>query len=453
MKVLINAIDDNRYTENPNGIIVDDYELVNVQSTDTNDFFVFQRLYSKNEGSTGLEYYRILNTPNDLESVQNTPFIKVVDDLTNYLNIPKSNIHDRNEFIDNKNEDFLDFVNRAFFIKNPILLPDNYKKAIVIKRDDLFDTHKKGQGNIINPNFNYTIDFLNDSILSNTSYVIEPVENIFHGKNNTFYNNNISSIITENTNLYNGVTHYNLAFHNYGINKLSANTDYENIYYDFNNNTISYRMNDTYTIKMSDFKYFDKIVRRLPYVFNTAVEYISEPARYNLTTTAKPEYTDFTNMYYYTRFFDFTKTNNKISKSYLYFDLPSYERLTTTDYDNSILGNAIRNDLYSDNMVNMNLSGTIFTFNLEDNNKYLQLFISNVFSQNLFYNMEYTFKPSTVFAVRIIDNTYNKYITPYNLNLNVTTHLPYTDHYSRWHIQGITDYLNSTNYNLFGGRR
>ena len=268
-----------------------------------------------------------------------------------------------------------------------------------------------------------------------------------------FNNNNISSIIKDDTNLYNGVTHYNLSFHNYGINKLTTNTDYENIYYDINNNTISYRMNDTYTIKMSSFKYFDKIVRRLPYVFNTAVDFISEPARYNLTTTAKPEYVDFINMYYYTRFFDFSKTNNKISKSYLYFDLSPYDRLVGTDYDNSILGDSIRNDLYSDNMINVNASGTILTFNLEDDNKYLQLFISNIFSQNLFYNMEYIYRPSTIFAVRIIDNTYNKYITPYNLNLNVTTHLPYIDHYSRWHIQGITNYLNDTDYTLFGGRR
>ena len=146
MKVLINVIDDNRYTENPNNINVDDFELVNVQSTDTDDFFVFQKLYSKNEGSTGLEYYRILSTPNDSQSVLETPFIKVVDDLTNFLDISKKNLHERNEFIDNKNEDFLDFVNRACFIKNPILLPESYRKPTTIKKDDLFDITKKSRG-------------------------------------------------------------------------------------------------------------------------------------------------------------------------------------------------------------------------------------------------------------------------------------------------------------------
>ena len=112
MKVLINSIDDNRFTDNPDNINVDDYELVNIISNDTDDFFVFQKLYSKNEGSSGLEYFRILKTPNDLQSIHDTPFIKVVDDLTNFLNIPKNEIHERNEFIDNRNEDFLDFMSR-----------------------------------------------------------------------------------------------------------------------------------------------------------------------------------------------------------------------------------------------------------------------------------------------------------------------------------------------------
>ena len=241
MKVLINSIDDNRFTDNPDNINVDDYELVNIISNDTDDFFVFQKLYSKNEGSSGLEYFRILNTPNDPQSVHDTPFIKVVDDLTNFLNIPKNEIHERNEFIDNKNEDFLDFMSSVFMIKNPINIPNEYRKPVTVKKEDVYgNLEKKLNGDIVSPNFNYTIDNLNDDIFRDTKYVIEPVEVIFHGPNKLLDINGLTSLkhnIQHDD--YNGITHFNLYFHNYGINKLEKNTQNVNIYFNIEENSLT----------------------------------------------------------------------------------------------------------------------------------------------------------------------------------------------------------------------
>ena len=43
MRTLIDTISDKRFTQNPNNINADDYEIVNITSIDTDDF-----LYSRN---------------------------------------------------------------------------------------------------------------------------------------------------------------------------------------------------------------------------------------------------------------------------------------------------------------------------------------------------------------------------------------------------------------------
>lgn len=459
MKILINAIDDNRYKDNPDNINVDDYELVNIQSNDSDDFFIFQKLYSRNEASSGLEYFRILDDPNDSEKVKETPFIKVIDDSTNYLNIPKNEIHKRSDFIDNRNEDFLDFMDRVFLIKNPINLPDEYKENTNIKFDDILNnTLNKKKGKVRNPNFNYTINHLDDNIFDDTDYNIEPSEVITHGINNIFNINNTKSLIRNTANLYNGATHYNLAFPNYFINHLGKDYKKGNIEYNFNENYIKYTNTDNNTdfkIYLSDIKYMDKIIRRMPYVLNTSAEILDN---HNLldslpNRTANPIYSHYYDKYYYTKYFDLSKTEYKMTR----FEEPSFDyfndyKLTKLNYDNSCIGNAIADKLYSTNKPDvLNLSGTIFTFNLEDDDKYLQLYISNIFMQSIFCCENEFEKPATIRAIRITDATYNKYITPYNINMNVTTHLPYTDHYSRWHIHSIISYFNQNNrkYTLF----
>ena len=442
MKVLINSIDDNRFSDNPDNINVDDYELVNIISNDTDDFFVFQKLYSKNEGTSGLEYFRILNTPNDAQSVHDTPFIKVVDDLTNFLNIPKREIHERNEFIDNRNEDFLDFMSRVFMIKNPINIPDKYKKPVTVKREDVYgNLEKKLNSDIINPNFNYTIDNLNDEIFKDTKYVIEPAEVIFHGTNKILDINGLSSL-KHNTQDYDGITHFNLTFHNFGINQLDRSSQYENMYYNIDDNTITYSGN--YKIQMSDFKYFDKMIRRFPYVLNTGVEYINNPEQFNLRPNDRRD--SYRNMYYYTKYFDFSKTNYKIKLDVNRFmDFPNnYDKIIKRNYDSSKLNILFTSNFYSSQFKPINVSGNILTFDLKDEDKYLQLFISNIFPRDMLSDTAMLHNVSTIYATRIIDTLYNKYITPYNLNMNVSTHLPYTDHHSRWHIQKVTSYNNNS---------
>ena len=120
-----------------------------------------------------------------------------------------------------------------------------------------------------------------------------------------------------------------------------------------------------------------------------------------------------------------------------------YSKLTKENYDSSAMYKLFSRNFYQTELIPYHVSGNILSFDLQDDNKYLQLFISNIFPHNMLSNIEYTNMASTIYGVRIIDNVYNKYITPYNLNLNVSTHLPYADHYSRWHIQKVTNYTNN----------
>lgn len=447
MRTLIDTISDKRFTKNPNNINADDYEIVNITSSDTDDFFVFQKLYSKNEGSSGLEYYRLLLTPYDSDSVKDTPFVKVVDDLTNFLNLSKSEIHERHDYIDVNNEDFMDFMSRAYFIKNTINIPNEYKKPLTVKKEDVFNNlSKKISGEVINPNFNYTIDLVNEDIFRDTKYIIEPAEVIFHGENKIFDINNISYLKNNNMNLYNGNTHFNLAFHNYGINTQDNSLNNANISYDKDLNTFTYKLNHPFVLKMSDFKFLDKMLRRFPYVLNTAVEKIENPNIYNINKmTSNGTYPNYSNSYYYTKYFDFSKTDYKIKipRHDDTIDMNIYSKLTKGSYDSSAMYKLFSMNFYQTELIPYHVSGNILTFDLQDDNKYLQLFISNIFPHNMLGNIENTNMASTIYGVRIIDNVYNKYITPYNLNLNVSTHLPYADHYSRWHIQKVTNYTNN----------
>lgn len=447
MRTLIDTISDKRFTQNPNNINADDYEIVNITSIDTDDFFVFQKLYSKNEGSSGLEYYRLLLTPYDSDSVKDTPFVKVVDDLTNFLNLSKSEIHERHDYIDINNEDFIDFMNRAYFIKNPINIPDEYKKPLTVKKEDVFNNlPKKISGEVINPNFNYTIDLVNEDIFRDTKYIIEPAEVILHGENKIFDINNISYLKNNDMNLYNGNTHFNLTFHNYGINMQDNSFDNDNISYDKDLNTFTYKLSNPFILKMSDFKFLDKMLRRFPYVLNTAVEKIDNPNVYNIERkTSNGKYPNYSNSYYYTKYFDFSKTDYKIKTPRRddTIDMNIYSKLTKENYDSSAMYKLFSRNFYQTELIPYHVSGNILSFDLQDDNKYLQLFISNIFPHNMLSNIEYTNMASTIYGVRIIDNVYNKYITPYNLNLNVSTHLPYADHYSRWHIQKVTNYTNN----------
>lgn len=452
MRTLIDTISDKRFTQNPNNINTDDYEVVNITSIDTDDFFVFQKLYSKNEGSSGLEYYRLLLTPYDSDSVRDTPFIKVVDDMTNFLNLSKNEIHERHSYIDVNNEDFIDFIGRAYFIKNPINIPNEYKKPLTVKKEDVFNNSSKKilSGEVANPNFNYTIDLLNEDIFRDTNYIIEPAEVIFHGENKIFDINNISYFKNDNMNLYNGNTHFNLIFHNRGINIQDRSFNDVNISYDKDLNTFTYRLNNPFTLKMSDFKFFDKMLRRFPYVLNTAVERIDNPNIYNINRmTSNVVYSNYSNSYYYTKYLDFSKTDYKvkITRNDKY-DRNTYNKITKENYDSSIMNSLFGGTFYQTALIPYHVSGNILTFDLQDDNKYLQLFISNIFPHNMLGNIEYINMASTIYGVRIIDNVYNKYITPYNLNLNVSTHLPYTDHYSRWHVQKVTNYTNNA-YNNY----
>ena len=447
MRTLIDTISDKRFTQNPNNINADDYEVVNITSIDTDDFFVFQKLYSKNEGSSGLEYYRLLLTPYDEDSVRDTPFVKVVDDMTNFLNLSKKEIHERHDYIDVNNEDFIDFIGRAYFIKNPINIPNEYKKPLTVKKEDVFNDLSKTilSGEAVNPNFNYTIDLVNEDIFRDTNYIIEPAEVIFHGENKIFDINNISYFKNDNMNLYNGNTHFNLIFHNRGINMQDRSFNDVNISYDKDLNTFTYKLNNPFTFKMSDFKFFDKMLRRFPYVLNTAVERIDNPNAYNINRmTSNEVYPNYSNSYYYTKYLDFSKTDYKvkITRNDKY-NMNTYNKLTKENYDSSIMNRLFGGTFYQTTLIPYHVSGNILTFDLQDDNKYLQLFISNIFPHNMLGNIEYINMASTIYGVRIIDNVYNKYITPYNLNLNVSTHLPYTDHYSRWHVQKVTNYTNN----------
>lgn len=448
MRTLIDTISDKRFTQNPNNINADDYEIVNITSIDTDDFFVFQKLYSKNEGSSGLEYYRLLLTPHDEDSVRDTPFVKVVDDMTNFLNLSKNEIHERHSYIDVNNEDFIDFIGRAYFIKNPINIPNEYKKPLTVKKEDVFNNLSKKilSGESVNPNFNYTIDLLNEDIFRDTNYIIEPAEVIFHGENKIFDINNISYLKNDNMNLYNGNTHFNLIFHNRGINIQDRSFNDVNISYDKDLNIFTYKLNNPFTLKMSDFKFFDKMLRRFPYVLNTAVEKIDNPNAYNINRmTSNGKYPNYSNSYYYTKYLDFSKTDYKvkITRNNDKIDTNTYSKITKENYDSSIMNRLFGGTFYQNTLIPYHVSGNILTFDLQDDNKYLQLFISNIFPHNMLGNIEYINMASTIYGVRIIDNVYNKYITPYNLNLNVSTHLPYTDHYSRWHVQKVTNYTNN----------
>ena len=150
-------------------------------------------------------------------------------------------------------------------------------------------------------------------------------------------------------------------------------------------------------------------------------------------------------MYYYTKYFDFSKTGYKIKlDTNLNIDLTNYEKLIRKNYDSSRLNDLFSNDFYSEHIEPITVSGNILTFDLKDDDKYLQLFISNLFPTNMLSNRSSLNYTSTIYATRIIDTLYNKYITPYNLNMNVSTHLPYTDHYSRWHIHKVTNYNNTS---------
>lgn len=448
MRTLIDTISDKRFTQNPNNINADDYEIVNITSIDTDDFFVFQKLYSKNEGSSGLEYYRLLLTPYDEDSVRDTPFVKVVDGMTNFLNLSKNEIHERHDYIDVNNEDFIDFIGRAYFIKNPINIPNEYKKPLTVKKEDVFNDLSKTilSGEAVNPNFNYTIDLVNEDIFRDTSYIIEPAEVIFHGENKIFDINNMSYLKNDNMNLYNGNTHFNLIFHNRGINIQDRSFNDVNISYDKDLNTFTYKLNNPFTLKMSDFKFFDKMLRRFPYVLNTAVERIDNPNAYNINRmTSNGVYPNYSNSYYYTKYLDFSKTDYKvkITRNNDKIDTNTYSKITKENYDSSIMNRLFGWTFYQNTLIPYHVSGNILTFDLQDDNKYLQLFISNIFPHNMLGNIEYINMASTIYGVRIIDNVYNKYITPYNLNLNVSTHLPYTDHYSRWHVQKVTNYTNN----------
>lgn len=379
MKKLID-ISNKDYTTNPNtGINLNDYEVVNVVNYEEN--IILQKLYSKRGEGSPLMYFRIIS-PDDYTD---TPFISVTQYEGNVLGLPDEEIKTVDDLVTMNDPLFVDLLETAFLPKILTNKENDLKNERPRNIAPLGVRRLKAIENKIVPNVTIN-DLRRTSVSQNTS--LAPTSHLMFGKSkfHRYYNMDTKTGINmDNVDNKVGWGKVNITVrYNYIEGKEDDKYEMENCF-DYLNRQ-PYRIATAY----KDNKYY----LAFPYITNLQMEYF------------------------------FTYPNMESLNKYIFEDRFIHRELIGP-YQSRQFSNGTT-FLYND----------IFTFSLLDNGKYLQVFKGSFSKQRLFstygYNYDRFWFRTAYISARITDDTFNIYNTQININMNVPTHIPYKDHYSRW---------------------
>ena len=404
MKRLID-IDNNDYKENPNNIDLSEYILVNIINNE--ESIILQKLYMKNSEGSPLMYFRIINPDEDYKVV---PFLEVSIYEGNILGIPIKEIKKSNDFITLEDPLLVDLMKTAYLPK----VLSNKENRTINSRPDI----PLYGGNRFEEILNGRLPEISIDDFSFRCFSREddkyPTAHLMFGESRTydFFN------IKDKFNLSNKELDKKAGWGRVNV-KLKG---YGHIY-----------VPDT----MNELMYSLDFLNRQPYRMTT---YLREddktyvlyfPSIKNLSTTQSRNIkNDTPNRYKDQEWIEYPPT-------------PSYPYFKERFFSANVLGVNMGSFAF---LEYVRLFNNIFTFNLLDEEKYIQLFRGSI-SQNEIYEKNdprYTYV-DTYISVRITSDTFNIYNTQINLNMGLPTHVPFRNHFSRWgffNIKRATPYSN-----------
>nr|DAX78943.1 MAG TPA: hypothetical protein [Caudoviricetes sp.] len=392
MKRLID-IDNNDYKENPNNIDLSEYILVNIINNE--ESIILQKLYMKNSEGSPLMYFRIINPEEDYKVV---PFLEVSIYEGNILGIPIKEIKRSNDFITLEDPLLVDLMKTAYL---PKVLSNKENRTINSRPDEPIyggNRYEEIQNRRL-PEI--SIDDFSSNNFSKKDDMY-PTAHLMFGESRTYDFLNIKN-------------KFNLS-----DNELDKKSGW-------GRTTVKLRGYASIHVPstMDELRYSLDFLNRQPYRLTSFVRdddksyvlYFPSIKNYSTTQSINIK-NDTPNRYKDQEWIEYPPT-------------PRYPYLNERFFSPNVLAVNIGTFAF---MELMRLYNNIFSFNLLDEDKYIQLFKGSISQNNIFEKDEkvYNIYVDTYISVRITSDTFNIYNTQINLNMGLPTHVPFRNHFSRW---------------------
>lgn len=374
------------YTANPNtDINLNDFEVINIVNHKEN--IILQKLYSKTGEGSPLMYFRII-TPDNYTT---TPFVGVTEYEGNILGLDNRDIKSVDDFVDMNDPLLVDLLETAFLPKILHRKGNGTKNKRPVEPLFGFNRYKAIEDNLlpentINDFYERTID--RHSSLAYTSHLM-------FGRSRTFSFYNIDK--KTGINMKNVDTKVGWGRVAPQIVSLYNENDPAGQY--MVHNVLDY-------------------LNRQPYRISTAR--MTDPVKGNVYKLAFPYI-----------------TNLSMDKAFVYPPTSGGDIVFNDAFFSPSFFNPTQTKQFTSG--SNYLYNNIFTFNLLDNDKYLQVFKGLLTSSRISpRTSDKQFMRNMYISARITDDTFNIYNTQININMDVPTHIPYKDHFSRWGLFKVT---------------